>query len=64
MSDPRGPETRRDPAPSSTDIERPRWMMTVAITMMVLAPVVGQILVEHTDLRAFAYPFSWTMYSR
>ena len=64
MSDAPTPESRHDLTPPCTDPERPRWMMTLAIALMVLLPAVGQILMQHTDLKATVYRFSWTMYSR
>ncbi|CAB4323705.1 MAG: hypothetical protein F2520_07165 [Actinobacteria bacterium] len=68
MSDPQVPEFRQQQTPTSggpsTDPERPKWMMTLAILLLVALPVVGQILVQNPDLKTAFYRFSWTMYSR
>ena len=64
MIEPNEPESLQVHEQTGPTTERPKWMMTLAILLLVALPVVGQILVQNPDLKTAFYRFSWTMYSR
>ena len=57
-------EPKNGVASQSPEPERPRWMMTLVIAVLVMLPLVTQVLSVRPGTRAIVYPYSWTMYSR